>query len=493
MFKKILIANRGEIAVRIIRTCREMGIRTIALYQQPDRDSMHVRMADECVLLDAQNGFLDQDAILEIAMDKGADALHPGIGFLTERDDFILRCEQAGIKFIGPPSTVVNRLRNKLEASERARLAGFPTVPHSDCLVDEGDMEAVQKEAGRLGYPLIVKSCRGGRGRGSRLVWTEDRLGSAIRRSQAETLTIYGDRQVYLEKAVLPAHQVGVQIVMDDRGDIVHLGEREGSLLYGNQKIVEEAPAPCLSPSLRSEIWQAALELAALFEYNNAGTVEFLIDGSGNYYFTEIKPRIQIDHPLSEMLTRLDIVKEQIRLAAGEPLGMTQADVHISGWAMLCRINAEDPWNQYMPSPGHLRSLHLPGGSDVRMDTYLFNGCVVPIEYDPLIAKLLVWGKDREACLLRLDRALDETRFSGISTNLSLIRRMVEQPSFVEGNYSTSSSPALAAEDTADEVLLRDLAIAAAIAYYRRRSSFHPELPERVLGGWHRDSRRLPS
>jgi len=493
MFTKILIANRGEIAVRIIRTCREMGIRTVALYQLPDRDSLHVRMADECVLLDAPDGFLDQDSILRIAVEKRVDGLHPGIGFLTERDDFIARCEHAGIKFIGPPSKIVSHMRHKLEVVERASRAGFPTVPRSDCVVDEKDIAAVEKEAQHLGYPVIVKSCRGGRGRGSRLVMSPDRLGSAIRRAQAEAQTIYGDRQVYLEKAILSAHQIGVQILADSRGQMVHLGEREGSLLSGNQKIVEEAPAPCLSPARREEIWRAALELAALFEFENVGTVEFLIDERGDFFFTEIKPRIQIEHSLSEMLARLDIVKEQIRLAAGEPLGMAQSDVHLMGWAMQCRISAEDPRKQFLPSPGYLQSLHLPGGSDVRVDTYLFNGCVVPIEYDPLIAKLLVWGKDRETCRLRLSRALDETRFLGISTNLSLVRRAMEQSSFVDGNYSTGSSPVLSVEDTANESLLRDLAIAAAIAYWRRRSSFQPELPDRLLSGWHRDSRRLPS
>jgi acetyl/propionyl-CoA carboxylase alpha subunit len=493
MFKKVLIANRGEIAVRIIRTCQEMGIRTVALYQPPDRESMHVRLADECAALDTAGGFLDQDYVLDVAQKREADAIHPGIGFLTERDEFIARCDDAQIKFIGPPAETVRLLRDKIEIVERARMAGFPTVPHSECVYDETQLESVHREAARLGYPVIVKSCRGGRGRGARLVRSAERLNAAVRWSQTEAQTIYGDRRVYLEKAVHPAHQVGVQILCDERGRKVHLGEREGSLLYGNQKVVEEAPAPCLPNDLRLKIWQTALDIASLFEFQNVGTVEFLVDENGNYFFTEIKPRIQIEHPLTEMLTRIDLIREQIRLAAGEQLEFEQDDVKIDGWAMQCRINAEDPWNQYMPSPGFLRNLRFPGGSDVRVDTYLFNGCVVPIEYDPLIAKLLVWGNDREACRQRLGRALDETQFSGISTNLSLVRRIVEQPDFAAGRYSTDFSPAEIPEDTADKDLLRDLAVAAAIAYIRQRQAFRPELPERLLNGWHRDSRRLPS
>lgn len=493
MFQKILIANRGEIAVRIIRTCREMGLKTVALYQEPDRGSMHVRLADECVLLDTPAGFLDQDAVLSIALEKKVDAIHPGVGFLTERDEFISRCEQAGVRFIGPRAELVRQIRNKIEISERARQAGFPTIPHSMCVYDETELDEVEQEAQRLGFPVIVKSCRGGRGRGARLVWSRERLKSAVLRSQAESQTIYGDRRVYLEKAVLPAHQIGVQIVSDQQGNRVHLGEREGSLLYGNQKILEEAPAPSLSYELRTKIWQAALDIADFFSYENVGTVEFLVNEEGDYFFTEIKPRIQIEHPLSEMLTRIDLVREQIRLAAGEPLNMNQEDVRLNGWAMQCRISAEDPWNQYLPSPGFLRNLRLPGGSDVRVDTYLFSGCVVPIEYDPLVAKLLVWGADRESCRVRLGRALDETQFSGISTNLSLIRRILEQPEFAEGSYSTRFNLSAISEDSADESLLRDLAVAAAITYLRYRGISRPEMPERLLSGWHRESRRLPS
>ncbi len=493
MFRKLLIANRGEIAVRIIRTCREMGIKTLALYQASDQGSLHVRLSDECVQLEAQDGFLDQEEILRIANQKHADAIHPGYGFLAERDDFIRRCDQAGVRFIGPPADVVERVRQKIECIERVKQAGYQTVPHTDCAIDPNDFFAIQKAADNLGYPVIIKSCRGGRGRGSRLVLKPERLLSAVHRAQVKSQRVYNDRSVFLEKAVLYAHQIGVQVIGDNNGSRVHLGEREGSLIYGNQKIIEESPAPSLSTKLRSEIWTAASGIAKLFNLQNVATVEFLVDDQGQYYFTEIKPRIQIEHPLTEMLTRLDLVREQIRLANGEMLGRTQSDISLNGWAMQCRVSAENPWMEYMPTPGYLQDFRYPGGPDVRMDTYLFSGAAVPVEYDPLIAKLLVWGIDRETCLSRFERAINEILFSGIPTNISLIRRMIQQKDFSTGIYSTGTSLSDIGPEIPDEVLVHDLAAIAAIAFIRRKQLQENVLPERLLSGWHRESRRLSS
>lgn len=387
MFKKILIANRGEIATRIIITCREMGLHTIALYEAPDAGSRHVRIADECVRLDSPQGFLDQEAILRIAQETGADAVHPGYGYLAEEPAFVAACEAAGIVFVGPGTAVLQTLRNKIEALAKARAAGFPVVDYAPISFDESDLNALEAAADLIGYPLVVKSCSGGRGSAERLLKSPQNLEATVQRAQMEAQAVYGNRRVYLEKAILPAHQVGVQILADKSGNIIHLGEREGSLQYSNRKVVEESPAPCLTPDLRQEIWAAALGIARLFNYENAGTVEFLVDTEGNFFFTEIKSRIQVDHALTEMITRMNLVQEQLRIAAGEPLGWTQADVRLEGWAMLCRIHAEDPWRR-LPSPGRLRRVRLPGGPEVRVDTYVYSECDVPGNYDSLIAKL---------------------------------------------------------------------------------------------------------
>jgi acetyl-CoA carboxylase biotin carboxylase subunit len=493
MFKKILIANRGEIAVRILRACRSLGVATLALYQPDDRGSLHVRLADECVEIKTPQGFLDQDEVLRIALENGADAIHPGYGFLAEREDFIRQCAEAGVTFIGPPASVVAAARQKIQALQRAEAAGFSTPGHSAGLFTSGDLDALAAETERLGFPLVIKSCRGGRGRGERLVWSPDRLEKAMQAAQSEAQTVYGDRHVYLEKVILPAHQIGVQVMGDGHGNLIHLGEREGSLRYGNQKLIEETPAPCLCPAQRRDLWQAALELARLFELQNVATVEFLVDEAGEFYFTEIKPRIQIEHPLTEMVSGVDLVREQVRIAAGEPLSLDQGSVRLEGWAMQCRISAEDPWRQFMPNPGYLHMVRLPGGPGVRVDTYVYCGSYIPAEYDPLVAKLVAWGMDRRECLERLRQALRELQLTGTPTNLPLVQRILSQPGFIHGRYTTELLPDLPEEATPlDEDYYRDLAVIAALAYLRQRQVLRPVIPERVLGGWHRDSRRLP-
>ncbi len=493
MFKKVLIANRGEIAVRILRTCRDLGVATLSLYHPADRSSLHVRLADESLCLETPPGFQDGEAILQIARQCHADAIHPGYGFLAEREDFIYACQDAGITFIGPPAAVVGALRQKVDALRRARAAGFPVVPHSCILFTDFDPADLRLEAESLGYPLVIKSCRGGRGRGERLVWDAARLEKAVRAAQSEAQTVYGDPCVYLEKAILPAHQIGVQVVGDRFGNLIHLGDREGSLRYGNQKLIEETPSPFLNDEQRQALCQAALDLARLFRVENVVTVEFLVDSDGQFYFTELKPRIQIEHPLSEIVARIDLVRLQMRLASGEPLGLQQDDIHLSGWAIQCRLSAEDPWQGYLPSPGALQTVRLPSGPDIRVDTYVYGGCDIPDEYDPLLAKVIAWGPDRSTSIARLRQALRECQFGGVPTNLPLLQRIVEQPYFTTGSYTTEFLfSALDEQPALDETRARDLAAVAAVIYLCQQQMFCPAVPDRWLDGWHRDSRRLP-
>ncbi|MGE5137997.1 MAG: acetyl/propionyl/methylcrotonyl-CoA carboxylase subunit alpha [Rudaea sp.] len=491
MFNKILIANRGEIAVRIERTCQELGIRTVALYEAADQGSLHVRLADECVLLETRDGFVNTETILRIAREKGADAVHPGYGFLAEEAAFIRACQAAGLTFIGPPPEVVAPARDKLTALERVRAAGFSTPEHSPRSYGLGELAALKAETERIGYPLTIKSLYGGRGRGERMVPGPERLEKALHRAQSEALVIYGSRSVFLERSILPAHQVAVQIVADAHGNMIHLGEREGSLLQGNQKLVEESPSPALTPAQRAELWRTALEIARLFNYQGIGTVEFLLDRDGRFYFTEIKSRIQMDAPLAEMVSRRDLVREQIRIAAGEPLGITQEDVHLQGWAMQAHLRAEDPAANFMPAPGRLRRVRLPSGPEVRVDTYVYSGCDVPPQYDPLIAKMVTWGAGREECRGRMARLLDEIKLTGTPTNVARLQQIVRDPAFQRGEYDTTFLERAIVEEAEADTRLRDLAIAGAIFYARANQIPQPSLPERLRTGWHRDSRRL--
>jgi acetyl-CoA carboxylase, biotin carboxylase subunit len=490
MFKKILIANRGEIAVRIIQTCREMGIQTLAVYEAADRGSLHVRMADEAVEIEA-GGFLKPEVLVKVATQYCADAVHPGYGFLAEIPEFIRACTAAGVTFIGTPAAVLDNAHPKLNALAVAEKAGIPTVTHSPDSYDETQTAALNAEAEKLGFPLVIKSCSGGRGPGERLARTPAKLEEAVRSAQAEAFAFFGSRCVYLEKAIIPVHQVSVQILADKHGNVVHLGEREGSLLYGNRKLIEESPAPSLDQTQREQMWQNAVQIAKLFKFEGAGTVEFLVDKEGTFYFTEIKARIQTEHPITELRTGLDLIAEQIFIAAGEPLSVTQADIRLTGWAMLCRINAEDPQNRFMPSPGKIERIRLPGGSNVRVDTYADSSTEIPGTYDPLFAKLSVWGSDRKACLRRLQRALGEFLVEGMPTNLPYLTRIVHAPAFIEGEYSTNAPTKLMREDTPGATL-RDLAAIAAVLYLRRNLISQPVTPTRMQSGWHRDSRRLP-
>ena len=493
MFKKILITNRGEIAVRIIRTCREMGIKTVALYIDSDRGSLHVRLADACIRLDSAADLFNPVTLLAIAQENGVDAIHPGYGFLAEEAYFIRACEAAGITFIGPPAEVIEPLRSKIHTLNAAREAGFVTPKHSTISFGAENLAEIGPAAAELGYPVIIKSCSGGRGRGEKLAVTAQYLEEAVRQAQAIGYAIYGNPRVYLEKAILPAYQVGVQILADKAGNLIHLGEREGSVLQKGLKIVEEAPARCLNQEQRERLWETAVALGRHFNYENLGTVEFLIDSDGEFYFTEFKSRIQVQHPLTEMLSRVDLVREQILVAAGETLALAQEDVHLNGWSIMCRVRANDPWRDYMSSPGKLKRVRLPGGPEVRVDTYIYCNCEVPAEFGPLLANLTVWGQTRDLSLQRLQRALEDLTIIGTPTNLPVLQQIISEPAFVEGNYSTGFElPSFDKTSTSKDAHLDDLAVAAAVQYLYRSQMVHPQSSQRLDGGWHRSSRRLP-
>ncbi len=497
MFDKLLIANRGAVAVRIIRTCRELGITSVAVYVPGDRSSLHVRLADECVALTTEAGYLDGDEILRLARQTGAGAIHPGYGFLAERPAFIRACEEAGVVFVGPPSQVVAACQAKIDAMQRVQEAGYRIPVHARaCLddageLDEDDAQHLLSLAQSLGYPLAVKSCSGGRGRGTRVVNEVVALVESARQSRREADNVYGDQRLYLEKIIEGARHLEVQILGDRHGNIIHLGDRDGSLQRNNQKLVGESPAPNLSPEQHAQLWDTALGIARLFDYQGAGTVEFLMDREGAFYFTEIKARIQVEHPVTEMISGLDIVAEQIRIAAGLPLSQGQEDVALRGWAIQCRINAEDPWNHFLPSPGILHRFRIPGGAHIRVDSYGCAGCEVPVQYDPILATLVVWGEDRALAMRRLQRALEEFTIAGVQTNLTLLQQIVDDARFSRGEYDTNLLSRLDAASSRLNGAERDLAVAAAVAYVLRNQAQTPVIPERLLSGWHRASRTI--
>ncbi|MCA9981203.1 MAG: ATP-grasp domain-containing protein, partial [Anaerolineales bacterium] len=424
-----------------------------------------------------------------LALDIGAEAIHPGYGFLAEDWTFIEACEAAGLTFIGPRAETVAILRQKVQALNKVAEAGFPTTMHSPRSYEADEFEALRGAAGELGYPLVIKSCRGGRGRGQRLVWQGEQLEKAFNQAKAEANAVYGASPLYLEQAIMPAHQIGVQVLGDKHGRVVHFGEREGSLLSSNRKLLEESPSPSLTAAQREAICNTAVEIASLFNYSGLGTVEFLLDDEGHFCFTEMKARLQVESPLTEMRGQIDLVREQIRIAAGEPLGYTQNEVRLTGWAMSCRLLAEDPWNHFMPSPGYLSQVRLPCGTGVRMDTYINGKGTVPPHYDSLFAKVTTWGETREMCLGRMRTALEDTKLIGTPTNLSVLRRMMHAESVLAGTYDTDFLAHPFAEQVSDPDYYRDLAAVTAVLYLQRNQGFVPEQPERFGSGWHKQTR----
>jgi acetyl-CoA carboxylase biotin carboxylase subunit len=434
-FEKILIANRGEIAVRVQRTCRELGRKTVAVFSDPDRHALHVRYADEAYPLGGAapaETYLDQSKLFDIARRCGADAVHPGYGFLSENPSFAAACRERGLIFIGPSAESIELMGEKTRARERMSRAGVPVVPGTPPLATASEAQA---EARRIGFPVLIKAAAGGGGKGMRRVDRADDLVPAFDACRREALSAFGDGRVYLEKYVDEPHHIEFQILADGHGRTIHLFERECSIQRRHQKIVEETPSPLMTADLRARMGAAAVKAAEACGYVNAGTIEFLVDADRRFYFLEMNTRLQVEHPITEMVTGVDLVERQIRIAEGEPL----EDLHLSqrGTAMECRIYAEDPWNHFLPSPGLIRKLSPPGGPGVRDDTGVYAGFTVPMEYDPLLAKLVAWGETRGQTLARMGRALAEYRMIGIRTNIPYLRRIVRHPEFVKGVYDT--------------------------------------------------------
>jgi acetyl-CoA carboxylase biotin carboxylase subunit len=437
MFRKILIANRGEIALRIIWACRELGIKTVAIYSTADRDSLHVRFADEDVCIGPPrntDSYLKIGAVIAAAEITDADAIHPGYGFLAESAHFAEVCEACRIRFIGPSPNVIRLMGDKAKAREAATAAGVPVLPGSRGAV-MSDQEA-SRLAGRLGYPIIVKASAGGGGRGMRVVSSAEQLSPALSAARTEAQAAFGVPDVYLEKYLRNPRHIEFQVLGDSFGNVVHLGERECSIQRRHQKILEESPSTALSPKLRRRMADAALKLARSAGYQNAGTLEFLLDEDGRFYFMEMNTRIQVEHPVTEMVTGIDLIKEQIKVAAGESLGFRQEDIVHTGHAIECRINAEDP-NTFVPSPGTITTFHLPGGPGVRVDTAAHPECRIPPFYDSMVAKLITRGNNRMEAISRMRRSLEVMVVEGIKTNIPLHRRILNDPDFVRGNLDT--------------------------------------------------------
>lgn len=438
MFQKVLIANRGEIAVRIIRACRELGVRTVAVYSEADREALHVRMADEAYCIGptaSKDSYLNMTNLISVASLTGADAIHPGYGFLAENANFAELCAACNITFIGPDAEAITKMGDKSVAKDTMKAAAVPTVPGTDGLI-ESDDEAVAI-AHHIGYPVIVKATAGGGGKGMRVANNEDELRKAIRQAQKEAETAFGNPGVYLEKYLEEPRHVEIQIIADKHGNAAHLGERDCSIQRRHQKLVEEAPSPALDPSLREKMGKAAVAAAKSVDYHGAGTVEFLLDKHGQFYFMEMNTRIQVEHPVTEMITGIDLIKEQISVAAGYPLSFSQEDVKINGWSIECRINAENPAKNFMPSPGKVNNYLPPGGYGVRVDSAVYPGYQISPFYDSMVAKLIVWGKDRDEAIQRMKRALNEFVIEGVKTTIPFHLKLLEHEAFIEGNFNT--------------------------------------------------------
>jgi acetyl-CoA carboxylase biotin carboxylase subunit len=438
MFKKILIANRGEIAVRVVRACHEMGIAAVAVYSDVDRASLHVRKADEAYPIGppaASESYLNIAKILDVARRSGAEAIHPGYGFLAENAKFARACADAGVKFIGPTAEAMEAMGSKTRARQAMERAGIPFVPGTSRALES--FEQAEQVAAYVGYPIMLKAAAGGGGKGMRLVQAPQDLRSALEAARSEAERSFGDSEVYIEKAIANPRHIEMQILADEHGNTVYLGERECSLQRRHQKVVEEAPSPIVDPDMRHSMGEIAVRVAQAAGYTNAGTVEFLVDQQRNFYFLEMNTRLQVEHPVTELITGLDLVHLQIRIAAGEPLPFTQDGVSIRGHAIECRIYAEDPDNNFFPSPGKITLLLAPSGPGIRRDSGMYEGWTVPMEYDPLLAKLIGYGADREQAISRLTRALGEYFVVGIKTNISLFRRILHHPDFRAGKLDT--------------------------------------------------------
>ena len=479
-FDKILIANRGEIALRIIRACREMGIRAVAVFSEADRDALHVRRADEAYPIgppEAAASYLSMDRIIEAARRSGAEAIHPGYGFLSENARFAERCEAEGIVFIGPPATAIAAMGDKVKARALMEKAGVPLVPGS-----KGPVRSAQdlgKEARRIGYPVLLKASAGGGGRGMRVVRSEQEAASAFAQATSEAGNAFGDSSVYMEKYIERGRHIEVQVLSDPRRPSMHLGERECSIQRRHQKLIEESPSPIVDAARRAALGDTAVRAADAVGYRGAGTVEFLVDGEGSFYFMEMNTRLQVEHPVTEMVTGIDLVKAQILIAAGRDSGVKQEDIRMEGWAIECRIYAEDPDRGFLPTPGRIERLRVPGGPGIRDDGGVYEGYRLPIHYDPLISKLIAWGKDREEAIARMSRALDEYVVEGVPTTIGFHQRVMRDERFRRGELHTRFIEEMDGHrpDDPDRARLEDLAlIAAALALRSPRTQ-----PTRII------------
>lgn len=439
MLQKILIANRGEIAVRIIRACREMGIRTVAVYSEADKNSLHKTLADEAVCIGpaaSSKSYLNMKSILEAACLTGADSIHPGFGFLSENASFAKICNDMGIKFIGPSGELINLLGNKSKAKETMKKAGVPVVPGSEGLIKNKE-EAIEL-AEKIKYPVILKASAGGGGRGIRVAYSKEELEKSYDLVKQEAKISFGDDSIYLEKFIENPRHVEIQILADEHGNCIHLGERDCSIQRRNQKIIEETPSMAISDKTRKKMGQVAVKAVKEIGYTNAGTIEFLVDKNQDFYFMEMNTRVQVEHPITEIITGIDIIKEQIKIASGEKLSLKQEDITFTGHVMEARINAENPDKNFMPCPGKIAGLHLPGGNGVRVDTAIYSGYTVPATYDAMIAKIIAQGKNREEAIAKLRSAVAELVVEGIDTNADFILKILENKAFRTNKYDTS-------------------------------------------------------
>lgn len=439
MLKKVLIANRGEIAVRIIRACREMGIHTVAIYSEADKNALHKTLADESVCIGpapSNKSYLNIKAILEAACLTGADSIHPGFGFLSENANFAKMCEEIGIKFIGPKHELIELLGNKSKAKETMKNAGVPVVPGSDGLISSKE-QAIEL-AKQIKYPVILKASAGGGGRGIRIAYNENELKKEYDIVKQEAKVSFNDDSLYMEKFVENPRHVEIQILADEHGDCIHLGDRDCSVQRRNQKIMEETPSSFISNKTREKMGKIAVEAVKKIGYSNAGTIEFLVDKNKDFYFMEMNTRVQVEHPITETVTGIDIIKEQIKIASGEQLQYVQKDIKINGHSLEVRINAENPDKNFMPCPGTITGLHLPGGNGIRVDTAIYEGYTVPQNYDSMLAKIIVHGKDREESIAKMKSAIAELVIDGIDTNRDFIYKILENKNFITNNYDTS-------------------------------------------------------
>jgi acetyl-CoA carboxylase biotin carboxylase subunit len=499
MFKKILIANRGEIAVRVIRSCREMGIPSVAVFSDADRHSLHVRYADEAYRLGppkASESYLLVDKIIQIALECGADAIHPGYGFLAERADFSQACQDNGITFIGPKPSSITAMGNKQMARNTVRQAGVPVIPGTEGQSDLSDQNLLELAPG-IGFPLLIKPSAGGGGKGMREVQNLEEMPGLLAASRREAESSFGDGNIYLEKLIQGARHIEIQVLADKHGNVIHLGERECSLQRRHQKVLEEAPSPFIDGDheMRDRMGAIAVQAARSVDYINAGTIEFLVDKEKNFYFLEMNTRLQVEHPVTEAVTGIDIVKEQIRIAAGKELSVQQDDIKIQGWAMECRVNAEDPFRGFIPSTGVISHSLLPAGPGVRVDTGIYSGFEISPYYDALVSKVIVHGKTREETIARMKRVLEEYRLIGIRTNIPLHLVLLDNPAFLAGEFDTQFiQDEILLENDTDS--LKDLpeigALVAVIATHKhsQRSAVEINRGKSELSNWKMAGRR---